>query len=506
MMSYPLNLHTRPMTSVKPWRKPVVLRVLVAFFALLIHLLLNMELLTNSQGLSAFTVLLLTYLGLEAKKLRVSQPRLFWINPVVLASIFTFVLAFGVSNILFSLPENTLYALGVSLVVTHWMNELMFLVLLGAIAMWTGYGSDAGRWVGMALQHSRAMNRWMLTSFKMRQSVLFAALLTDFLAKLMLINLGLFGYASAYNNSVDSASYTQYLGLASSLGTLVLLCVALQCFSVRQPSILNRKVLLLVLGYEILFGLLSGMKSAVVMPLLIVGIVYYSQRNRFPRWLIPAVFACFTLAYAIITPLREVISADEGQSGRDVGSLVLMMISAKNDNAGGSEDDHSTSLEFLARNNLTYVGSLGIRYASMHNELPEGSPAFLENIFLAPAHALTPRFLWKSKPLDNIGQWYTNQVLGFSFISSTAMSPFTYLNFAGGPVAVILGFLVVGIVQRGLFDGLFHFGGGGLIVFFGLLGSLVIIDNAFNNFFVNLIRYLPMLVLAQYVLLRRSSR
>jgi hypothetical protein len=155
---------------------------------------------------------------------------------------------------------------------------------------------------------------------------------------------------------------------------------------------------------------------------------------------------------------------------------------------------------------LTYIGSLGIEYADNYNELPADSPAFLGNIILAPAHALIPRLLWDSKPLQNIGLWYTNQVIGSNSYSSTAMSPFTYLNFAGGPLAVILGFLMVGIFQRGLFDGLRHFGGGGLIVLFGLLGTLVNINHAFDSFFVSLIRFLPILIVAQYLLLRRSRR
>src|SRR5205823_596759 len=162
-----------------------------------------------------------------------------------------------------------------------------------------------------------------------------------------------------------------------------------------------------------------------------------------------------------------------------------------------SEDGASTGLSFLARMNLTYVASLGIEYAA-NNELPEDGPQFLNDIILAPAHAVVPRLLWESKPLQNIGGWYTNEVMGLDFSSSTGMSPFTYLNFAGGPLAVILGFLAVGILQRGLFDGLRTFGGGGLIVLFGLLGTLGNVDSAFNTFFVGIIRFLPLLVVAQY--------
>ena len=86
------------------------------------------------------------------------------------------------------------------------------------------------------------------------------------------------------------------------------------------------------------------------------------------------------------------------------------------------------------------------------------------------------------------------------------MSPFTELNFAGGPLAVILGFLVVGILQRGLFDGLRHFGGGGLIVLFGLLSTLRVGEGTFYTFFIFIIRLLPLLTVAQYLLLQRSRR
>jgi hypothetical protein len=89
-------------------------------------------------------------------------------------------------------------------------------------------------------------------------------------------------------------------------------------------------------------------------------------------------------------------------------------------------------------------------------------------------------------------------------LSSTAMGPVTYLNFAGGPLAVVIGFFVIGIIQRTLFDGLRSFGGGGLIVFFGLLRSLVLIDSAFNTIFTTIIRLIPLLMMAQYLLFYRT--
>ncbi|MBU2604244.1 MAG: hypothetical protein KKA32_19110 [Actinobacteria bacterium] len=483
----------------------VAVRVLVVCLALLISAVLSIELITNSQGLAAYTLLLLGYLYVETRNLWARETHLFWTNPVVLASIFTFVIAFGVTNVLYFLPEDVVTLVGLEPIATPWMNQLMLLVVLGGISMWVGYSSGMGRSTGRMLQRSRVLRKWMSPSLRINIPALYAFLAISLIARLLAIKLGVYGYSSTYDQLIAGASYTQYFSMAESLGQLALVGVALQCFASPRSAFSDRQLLWLVLGYEVAFGFLSGFKSAVVMPFIIVGIVYYSQRNRFPRWLIPVVVVAIMASYAVIEPFRAARNEDAGFVGTSLVSILTTMTSANSSNADDSGERASTGISFLARNNLTYVASLGIEYAA-NNELPAGSPKFLGNIILAPAHALIPRFLWSDKPLQNIGLWYTNRVMGHEFYSSTGMSPFTYLNFAGGPLAVIFGFLTVGILQRGLFDGLRSFGGGGLIVLFGLLGTLVIIDSAFDTFFIGIIRFLPILVVAQYVLLQRPRR
>ena len=210
------------------------------------------------------------------------------------------------------------------------------------------------------------------------------------------------------------------------------------------------------------------------------------------------------MAYTVIEPFRAARNDDLGFQGTSLSSISTVLPTFTSIAADDKSDQAATWLSFLARVNLTYIASLGIEYAATR-DLPEDSPAFLDDIFLAPAHALVPRILWESKPLNNSALWYTNEVLGVRSLSATSMSPVTYLNFAGGPLAVILGFLMVGILQRGFFDGLLHFGGGGLIVLLGLMSTLAITENAFNIILVAIIRLLPALVVAQYLLLKRSD-
>lgn len=500
------NSYVRPKSHARNRMLPATLRVLALCLGLLIYAALTMDLITNPHGLVAYTLLLLSYLYVEAKNLHARKPHLFWINPVVLASIFTFVMTFGITNVIYFMPEKAVALVGLEPIATPWMNQLMLLVVLGAISMWVGYSSSMGRGIGQMLQQSRLLRKWMTPSFRINKPALYTCLAISLIAKLWAIKLGVYGYSSTYDQLIAGAAYTQYFDMADSLGKLALVGVALQCFASPRSSRADRRLLWLVLGYEVAFGFLSGFKSAVVMPFIIVGFIYYSQRNRFPRWLIPAVVVGLMAAYAVIEPFRAARNEDAGFVGTSLGSIVSTMTSASSVNADDGGDRASTALSILARFNMTYIASLGIEYAANNKELPEGSPKFVGDIILAPANAVIPRFLWESKSLQNIGLWYTNQVMGLDMYSSTGMSPFTYLNFAGGPLAVILGFLVVGVLQRGLFDGLSHFGGGGLIVLFGLLGSLVNIDSAFNGFIVSLIRFLPILVVVQYVLLRRSRR
>lgn len=480
-----------------------LLRALAVFMAMLVYFALSVEFISDLFGLGAYSLLLLGYIYLEMKNLKAYEPHLFWINPIVLASIFTFVLGFGISNILYFLPEDMVAMVVLQSSVTTWMNRLMLLVLLAACAMWIGYSSNMGRNMGQMLLRSSTLRSWMSTSGRVKMPAVYLFLGISLAARLFEIKLGMYGYSSTYDQLIAGAAYREYLSIGESLGRLAMVGVALQCFSSPRPVFVDRQLLWLVCGYEVLFGFLSGFKSAVVTPFIVLGIVYYSQQTRFPRWLVPAVFCAVMAAYAVIEPFRIARITDEGFLGTSLGSIASTLAGGANTKADGPRV--STPLSVLFRMNMTYVASRGIEYAA-NNELPIGSPKFLEDLVLVPAHAIVPRLLWESKSLQNVGLWYTREVIGHQYFSSTAMSPFTYLNFAGGPLAVILGFFVVGVLQRGLFDGLRAFGNGGLFVLFGLLGTMSIIESAINTMFVGIIRFLPIFIFAQYLLLQRSPR
>ncbi len=93
-----------------------------------------------------------------------------------------------------------------------------------------------------------------------------------------------------------------------------------------------------------------------------------------------------------------------------------------------------------------------------------------------------------------------------SHFSSTAMGPVTYLYFAGGGVAVFLGFFFMGCVQRILFFLLQPWRSmPGAVVFLGMLGTVSNIDSAFNGIVVSLVRELPIYLAALFLVFRSGS-
>jgi hypothetical protein len=211
-------------------------------------------------------------------------------------------------------------------------------------------------------------------------------------------------------------------------------------------------------------------------------------------------------AYAVIEPFRAARYEETGFRGTSLTSIAETMLAAAviEQGATGDTEKAGTALQFLSRSTMTYIGSLGIEFVDTR-PLPEGAPAFMRDIFLAPLYAVVPRSLWKSKEGSRHGLWYRNEVMEIGGdTTSVGMSPFTYLYFAGGFFAVALGFLAVGIVQRAWAERfLASSAAGAVLVFLVGVRLLALPDSVFYSLIVDLLRSLPAALALQYVIYRR---
>jgi hypothetical protein len=451
------------------------------------------------------SMLLLGYLWLEVRRLRHLQPNRWLLNPAVLGSFMTFVLSYSASNFLFMLPEDTIAQVGLMPEVTPAMVKLMWLALIGAIAMWLGYWSPLAS--KLSNPHaSRYFAMHFLPKFDTVRSLTIPALVAVSLAaRLIQIRLGVFGYSGDYSKLIEHGAITQYLSMAAMLGKLALVIVALRFFSGNASSG-TRFWFFTLIGYEVFFGFFGGFKSQVAMPFVIAAFCQYLKTGRVSRKWVLLFVAALTIAYAVIEPFRAARHEDDSFRSTSFTRIFDTMFGSATP-ATRPVEQAGTLVSLANRSNLTYVGSLGIEFADSDQSLPSGSPNFLGDILMAPLHAWVPRLLWEDKPLGTLGLWYTQVVMGFDIYSSTAMGPVTYLYLAGGALGVFLGFFFIGIVQRAFFFMTQPWAStSGGVVFLGMLSTFVIVDSAFNSIVIALFRDLPLLLLLQFILFGRRAR
>lgn len=452
--------------------------------------------------LVVMTVLLLGFLYSEIRRIRAEQPERWLLSPVVMASIMTFGISFGVANFLYFLPAPTLELVGLTPYVSYGMVKLMWLVLLAAIAMWIGYRSHIAKALGSRLARG-TRHRWIRCAPKPHALAVPCLALLAIGARLLQVRLGVFGYASNYGALIEMGRYTQYLALMASLGQLALLLAALTFY--RNPRSRYYRILLAgTLVVEIGFGLLSGFKSQVAMPLVTVGACYYLTHGRIPFIWIGGFILAIVLAFAAIEPYRDLRNSQYVGEDESMFAIAESMTSAQEGPSIKTRARAPTWLLFLARSSSIHDASLGVDYKDSGSTMPPGSPEFLRNLVMSPVYAVVPRLLLPSKPVGNMGLWYTHVVVGRDIMSSTASSPFTYLYFAGGSVGVVAFFGLLGLSLRIMSIVLRPTDSvAASLVYVVLLAKVAGIPSDVDGLVVDIVRTVPMVLFLQLLLFPR---
>jgi hypothetical protein len=476
---------------------------------IIVYLLNYLLILNDRITYAALTLIMLSYFWVEVKRIRRVELNCWLVNPALLCVFFTFVMGYGITNVLFFMPSGQIELLGLVPEVTQAMVKHQLLALLGAISLFLGYWSPLSEQICRPTVTVRFLHRFIPRSDYLNSLSIPILLITSILIRLFLISIGLYGYGSdlSAERLSATAAYSQYLALAGSLGTLALLLSALSYFS-SNTGRNSAFWFWITLFSEISFGVLSGMKSAILVPFLVICVCLYLRKGIVSTRWIAISLASILIAYAIIEPFR-VIRNQQTEALTSVTDLVTTLQDGLVDtNSSESVDENpSTFLAILSRSNLSYIGSYAIDYSDANPQPPDGSPAFLNDIILSPVYALVPRFVWDSKPLGNLGTWYNEVVLARGTLNSVGMGPLAYLYFAGGFFGVTLGFFVIGVLQRCLWLlSLPWSGQPNAVLFIVLLPTLVFVDSSVYGTVINLIRYSVLLLFLIPLLYRRSSQ
>ena len=457
------------------------------------------------------TCLLVSFVAVEVAWVRRREPRTWLLRPVVLASVFTIALGFCISNASYvdsgSLAVARMYAaLGAS--AYAWMNRAMMFAVVAAMAMWVGYSVPLGRQLARVLWHGLHLSRWMRLGWELRWTTVALCLGVSVSARLVQISLGIFGYSSQISSLYAASTYSAYLSVGADLSRLALAAIALSYYGIGDRDPRTRTILVVVFLYElILGGFLTGFKGQVVAPFAIIGAAYYITARRVSYPMVAGALMALAIGYVVIEPFRRARFLDPNFESSNIAYIAsTMMAQADSVDAGTAPnmlmDQYLPQLQ--GSTSMVLETAKAIQYADQVG-LSRNSPRFLRDLLMSPAYAVVPRFMWPDKPLQNLGNWYANEVWGENTTTNArAMGPLGYLYFAGGGGVIFLGFLAIGILQRcaDTMFGDFRVAGG-MIVYLGLLSPLVLIDSAFYTIFVTILRTFPFLILAQWALFRR---
>ena len=449
-----------------------------------------------------YLFLFLLYNILNFKK---NNPERWLLNPVVLASIFTFLLGFCITNYINFLPgteSNKMLYNKLGNDPMPIINYMMTLVIVAAFAMWVGYNTNLGnRFYYFLTIKPLGLSKYFRTELKPRMNMIYTLIVISVIARLYAIEIGIYGIAQSPQTLSENFAVMVILSSAGQLINFSLILVAIKFF--KEGFNFNYRITLaLIVLIEIYFGVLSGMKSAVVFPVAILFICYYLVHKKFHKGFITATIFLLIAAYMIIEPFRIMRMRDLNFESSP-GYIATTMADAYSLNKSrkivyGDEDIFSSIVQ---RNNYLLTGAKAIDFAD-NIGLDTQSPDFLEKIYTAPLQAFIPRIFWKSKPLEDIGKWFSVFVWGGSSTTAVAMTPIGFLYFAGGVIAVIIGFFVFGIMQKVIWN--FYLAGGGQILFYlGFLSSVILIDSSINGALVGWLRNLPIFIIIQTILLKK---
>jgi hypothetical protein len=427
------------------------------------------------------------------------------LNPAILASILTFLLGYSITNFIHFVPDsyanqNLYKQLGTN--PFQVLNYTMTVIIFSAIAMWWGYYTKLGdKLYNFLLIKPLGLVRYFRNELNPRMAFIYVLISISVVARLYAINLGVYGYAQSTKALSENIAFAFTLNATGQLINFSLILVAIKFF--KEGFNFNYRVTLaLIVLIEIYFGILSGMKSAVIFPVAILFICYYVVNKKIHKGFIVSTILLLIIAYMIIEPFRVLRSRDVNFQSSP-GYIAGIMIDAYNLNQNRKlvyETDNLFS-SIVSRNNYLLSAAKSIDF-SHSTGLDNRAPDFLEKIYTVPLQAFIPRIFWRSKPIEDYAGWFSYVVWGGTFTASVDMSPIGFLYFAGGLVAVIIGFFVFGIIQKTVWN-FYLRGGGQILIYFGFLTSVIIIGSSINGTLVNWLRNLPVFIILQSLLLKK---
>ena len=293
---------------------------------------------------------------------------------------------------------------------THWLASGMWICSLGATSFLTAcYLSCRG-----VHRLEQVIDEDSEASYRPRLLATVCFLLLSLAVRSYLLKAGLFGYSDSAQAGqlLSTGASGQLLSILSDLGTVALVVASLEAFrrsSLVGPSRKWRLVFCVSFSIEMVFGIVSGMKGAVIVPVEVVALAMIARHRRFPRMLVVGALVLLAILVPVNSAYREMVSQGQvsaGLAGR-VGAVTSAAASLLAQGNGLQPVWNEFARWFTLRNSLVFQVSVIAEARSYSAPLLPAS-----SYFILPAYIFIPRVIWPDKPILNVGNWFAIQLLG----------------------------------------------------------------------------------------------
>jgi hypothetical protein len=323
------------------------------------------------------------------------------------------------------------------------------------------------------------------------------------------ISIGIYGLLSTPEGLEKNKSTIQILKIVMGSGSLGLFLLSIYYFQKRKMEKSSRGssfFIFTLLIIHILFGALTAYKSQMVVPMAIFTLAHFLVYKKIHLFHIFALFLLLNTAYAVVEPFRGYL-AEQSKVPSSFGEAVDALNSSYQNRENINASENARAQQMAERFDISGMTTLAIEFVQKGNLDVSERREFQYAIILAPVLAYVPRFVWQDKPsYSNVGVWFNQVVLGrrTDETTSVGMGPIGYFYFAGGIMAVIVGFAGFGVIQALMFEGVARAGAGGLIVYLSVASTLIDIPAAVGPSISGLLSLLPFAFVAQLLFLRKG--
>lgn len=460
------------------------------------------------EQLHIITIVFCIYIFIECRRYVMRTDAFGLIAPPFLASlafaflsfIFPVTVSIFIPAILFRF-ESSFYAQGTQL------SQALIVVAIAIFFMWRGY--SMGLPLAKKIRAKVTKSKLIRTEWRPKIAVLYGLQFLYLALVAISINLGIFGIASSEAARNQNSQILALLNYGVAGGSLSLMLLLLVYFTRRangSGSLGFQIICMALFGTHLIVGALSGFKSQLVFPFIMLFMAQFLANRRINLSYVAMGGVALLVAYLVIEPYRVYLNENNIRGQSNVMELADAFLKSKIYRDAYLNHADSMFAQISSRSDLNLVTALGIQAAD-HGIVNEGYiNSMKESIYLSPILAFIPRFIWSTKESYSTGTWFNQIVMGNSGDSTTSvgMGPVAFFYFIGDIFGVITGFFFIGLIQALIFDGIGKIGAGGVIIYLGTMGILVLLPGDVGPALTGLIRILPIIFIAQLILLNKE--